>query len=298
MCTILIGVDASARSEDAVAVGRRLALAGDSTIVVATVTSADRPQRDEAHAIVRRMSGLLAGVEPERIRTAVVAGRSPAEALHRLSEQEAPAAVVVGSSHRGRLGRIQPGGTGERLLNGSPCAVVIAPHGFRADRDRPVGRVGVAYDGSPEARVAFAAALSAAQAYDAVLEVLTVIPTEVLGAAAFGGAPDNELIRADLEAVLRAEQARALEDLPERARVVPVELEGSPAAVLAERSAALDLLFIGSRGYGPMHAVIAGGTSGAVLRAAQCPVIVLARGAETPLAEVFEGQPAAAPQRP
>ena len=58
--------------------------------------------------------------------------------------------------------------------------------------------------------------------------------------------------------------------------------------VLAERSADLDLLFIGSRGYGPLRAVLTGGTSGAVTRTAQCPVIVLPRGVEAPLAEVFD----------
>src|SRR5689334_5092068 len=82
--TILIGVDASARSEDAVAAGRRLALAGDSTIIVATVTPADSPYRDEARAVVRRMSGLLVGIDPAHIRTAVISGRSAAEALHLL----------------------------------------------------------------------------------------------------------------------------------------------------------------------------------------------------------------------
>src|SRR4051812_38078437 len=71
--TILIGVDSSARSEDAIALGRHLAHAGAAQIVVATVTPSSHPDRDEAHLTVRRMSGLLAGVEAERIRTGVVA---------------------------------------------------------------------------------------------------------------------------------------------------------------------------------------------------------------------------------
>ena len=64
-------------------------------------------------------------------------------------------------------------------------------------------------------------------------------------------------------------------------------LEGRPWRMLSDHSAKLDLLFIGSRGYGPLHAVIAGATSGSVLRHAHCPVIVLPRGAEAPLDGIF-----------
>jgi nucleotide-binding universal stress UspA family protein len=286
--TILIGVDASAASEDAVALGRRLALTGAGKVITATVTPSAHPNRDQAHATVRRMSGLLAGIEPDRIRTAITTGRSPAEALHRLVETEHPSVIVVGSSHRGRLGRVQPGGTGERLLFGSPCAVALAPDGYRTQADKPVTRVAVAFDGSPESRTAFAAALAAARAYDAELEIVTVIPTEAFGSPGFAGAPGYELVRADLEAKLRSDQEDALTDLPEGVRAESVLLEGNPAPALAERSVDVDLLFIGSRGYGPMRAVIAGGTSGTVLREAHCPVIVLPRGVEAPLADVFD----------
>src|SRR4051812_14690351 len=95
--TILIGVDSTARSEDAIALGRDLARAGTAKLVVAAVTSSARLNLDEAHLAVRRMSGLLAGIAPERIRTAVVAAPSPAHGLHELAERESATLVVVGS---------------------------------------------------------------------------------------------------------------------------------------------------------------------------------------------------------
>ncbi len=144
MSTILIGVDATARSEDAVALGRRLALAGNAEVIVATVTPNGHPNRDEAHLTVRRMSGLLAGVEAERIRTGVVAAESPAHGLHDLAEAESATVVVVGSTHTGHIGRVRPGSTGERLLAGAPCAVAVAPHGYRTQGDKPIRRIGVA----------------------------------------------------------------------------------------------------------------------------------------------------------
>jgi nucleotide-binding universal stress UspA family protein len=35
--------------------------------------------------------------------------------------------VVVGSTHRGPLGRTFPGSTGDRLLQGSACPVLVVP---------------------------------------------------------------------------------------------------------------------------------------------------------------------------
>jgi nucleotide-binding universal stress UspA family protein len=77
--------------------------------------------------------------------------------------------------------------------------------------------------------------------------------------------------------------------------VSDVEIEpdvsvGDPADFLIAASEQLDLLICGSRGYGPPRAVLPGGVSSRVVNEARCPVIVLARGAETGLeALVDEG---------
>jgi hypothetical protein len=54
-------------------------------------------------------------------------------------------------------------------------------------------------------------------------------------------------------------------------------------------SAGLDLLITGSRGYGPLRAVVVGGVSGRLARAAACPVVVIPRGVESPFARLFAG---------
>jgi nucleotide-binding universal stress UspA family protein len=66
-----------------------------------------------------------------------------------------------------------------------------------------------------------------------------------------------------------------------------VRLAGDAADQLIARSEGTDLMVIGSRGYGPLRAVLAGGVSGRVARDAHCPVIVVPRGVEAPLAELF-----------
>ena len=66
-----------------------------------------------------------------------------------------------------------------------------------------------------------------------------------------------------------------------------VRLAGDPADQLGEHSAGLDLMLAGSRGYGPLRSVLVGGVSGRLMRTVQCPVIVVPRGVQAPLATLF-----------
>ena len=52
-------------------------------------------------------------------------------------------AIVVGSSHRGPVGRIVPGSVGERLLHGAPCPVAVAPRGYSGEAFAGIQRIGV-----------------------------------------------------------------------------------------------------------------------------------------------------------
>jgi nucleotide-binding universal stress UspA family protein len=53
--------------------------------------------------------------------------------------------------------------------------------------------------------------------------------------------------------------------------------------VLIDLSRDHDLLVLGSRGYGPLRAVLLGGVSRRVAAEAHCPVVVLPRGVEASL---------------
>ena len=91
---------------------------------------------------------------------------------------------------------------------------------------------------------------------------------------------------------LAAESAlrRAVDELGTE---VPVEVEaliGDPVELLVTASEQLDLLVCGSRGYGPLRAVLLGSVSGAVMMAARCAVIAVPRGVRSSLDDLA-GQP-------
>jgi nucleotide-binding universal stress UspA family protein len=297
--TILIGVDDSARSEDAVAFARRLAGATTGRVVVACAFPySDAPSRAanltyrealkaDALRTAQRKSELLSNVASERIHCTTAANPSPAHALHDIAEAEAAAIVVLGSTHTGRGGRVMPGSTAERMLHGAPCAVAVVPKDYCEHAHSAIARIGVAYNGTAESKAAVAAAAEAAAALGAELTVIGVIEADTYGAPAMMGGPSYNTLRKDIEAAVRKDLESVVADLPEGVRGVDACLEGDPAERLIAASERLDLLVIGSRGYGPLRAVLAGGVSGRVIRGAHCPVIVVPRGVEAPLGELF-----------
>ena len=299
MSTILIGVDASARSEDAIAFGRRLADASSARVVVAcafpyndvpgrTSEVSDRDAlADEAEQTAREMRDRLDGIAAERLRIRITANRSPAHALHDIAEAEHAEIIVVGSSHTGRLGRVAPGSTGERLLHGAPCAVAVVPHGYRTGAEEPIRRIGVAYDASEEADAAVAAAVELSRALDAELEIIGVVTPESYGASPMMGGLSSLSLRADVERAIQAGLDAVVAGLPAGITASSARLSGEPADQLGEHSADLDLMIAGSRGYGPLRSVLVGGVSGRLIRTAHCPVIVVPRGAQEPLGALF-----------
>jgi nucleotide-binding universal stress UspA family protein len=66
--------------------------------------------------------------------------------------------------------------------------------------------------------------------------------------------------------------------------ITVAEGDGDPAEVLAERSADLDLLVVGSRNYGPVRRALLGSVAAEVMKTAACPVLVVPRSGELGIA--------------
>ena len=287
MTKIIVAVDESQGSTDAIVLATTLADVTGSTLAFANVFPYDaapgRASNLEYEEFLRHDSQELLerrrdAYGDQTVELAAIANHSAAHGLHELAEQQDAALIVVGSTHTGRVGRVLPGSTAERLLHGAPCPVAVAPNGYAQRPGRPHGVVGCGYDGSPSSRRALEEAGRLAAATGAQLRVLRVFEPLMYdlppGNNAFGGmASYNDSLHERADAELEAAVARLAADAESTLET------GDPANVLADASDGFDLLFIGSRGYGPLHAVIVGGVSGKLVREAACPVVVFPRGA-------------------
>jgi nucleotide-binding universal stress UspA family protein len=286
MTEILVGVDGSTGTEGALAFATRVArTTGAGLRLASAYPYDDRPSRasspeyavlleQDTRAMLDRIAATLDG---DDVLTHAIADPSPARALHLLAEQTGAALIVVGSTHRGAVGRVVPGSTGERLLHGSPCPVAIVPLGYEKHGDAPVTVVG--YDGSEESDAALAAACAAARRFSASLRMVGVFDETQAGTPALMvGAAAHMSLHKELETMQREQLERVAAGLPDDVGAEAIFLIGSPGREIAAQSESVDLMILGSRGYGPTRAVLLGGVTHAVVREAACPVIVLPRG--------------------
>ena len=126
-----------------------------------------------------------------------------------------------------------------------------------------------------------------AKALGAELVVIGVADATGFEAPALMGGPSVASVRVEIDRHVQESLDALVAELPEDVTATTKRLTGDPADLLADHSAYLDLLVTGSRGYGPLHSVLAGGVSGRVLRTAQCPVVIVPRGVDTALAGLF-----------
>jgi nucleotide-binding universal stress UspA family protein len=155
---IIAAVDTTERTLDAMQLARMLGLAMGAPVDIVSVFPylplADPSGeeltrvREEARTILRELAS-TGGLEAADV--GVIPGNLPVRELQRLSEQEDTGVLVVGSTHRGAIGRVLPGAVGERLLTGAACPVALAPRGYAVQSSTSLRRVGVAFDGSEEA---------------------------------------------------------------------------------------------------------------------------------------------------
>jgi nucleotide-binding universal stress UspA family protein len=285
---IVVGVDGSPQQPDALQLGARLAGREPGSLTVAYVypwskwserlgTAYARTEREQAEAILaaarRHLGELPADLRP-------IPALSAPRALHALAEELVADAIVLGSSHRGPAGRATLGGTADRVMSGAPCPVAVAPRGYAADGDA-LRRIGVAYDGTEDSRVALAWAEALAARTGGSLTLVTVVEPVTAGiyppAAAFGYAELKEDMRRDCRRRVDA----AVASLPARTQATSMVLDG-PRVVhsICDAAAGFDLLVVGSRGYGPLGRLLTGSVSRGIVHHSEVPVVVVPRVTE------------------
>ena len=276
---ILVGYVPTEQGTDARALCVDLAAACSADLLLVSVVAAvwiehigeqTRPavvhsgERERAASALKEAAAELPSVAGiGHVERRLEASSSPARGLHDTAVSEQADLIVVGSSHHGPLGRVLLGSVGERLLSGAPCAVAVAPRGYAARKPRRFGMIAVAFDGSPEARVALRAAHDLASRTGALLRAVMVIEPPAAIPGQFVPLPGLEpLVTIErAEALQRQELAArtaldsALHDLGDAPKIEQEVLFGTdPAAALLDvASTDVDLLVLGSRAYEPPH---------------------------------------------
>lgn len=281
---VLVGVDGRVSGRDAIALAAQLTEPGGAITLAHVYPGIYKP----SHAVVRgmvtedreRAEALLekeraqAGVEAEVL---AVQAPSPGQGLHEQAEEQDADLLVLGTCRHGIVGRAVLGNDTRAAINGAPCAIAIAPLGY-AEHAKPFATIGVGYDRSPESEAALEAAKLLAQRSHAEVRAREVVSIPYTGFVGPIGSGLDEMI---------SEAQQHMESLP---GVLGDATYGLTGEELAEFSAGVDLLIVGSRGYGPLRRVMLGSTSINLQSRARGPLLILPRGTRY----AAPGDPAAA----
>ena len=269
---VIVGIDGGPAGHDAAAVATALAepaarLALANVHVLTPVRGASgaygAAENEESRQLLAAERDAL-GIDAELLTvTASSAGRG----LHYLAAAHSADLLAVGSNARSFAGRVLMGDATRASLIGAPCAVAIAPLGY-ARAGATIAKIGVGYDGSPESESALACARELAARHGATVSALTVVepaPYAGIVRAVARGASEDELLagaRKDLAALDGVQGGVAI---------------GVAGEELAAFGAGVDLLVIGSRGYGPLRSLMLGTTATQLAGSARCQLLVLPR---------------------
>ncbi len=260
---VLVGVDGRPAGRDAILLARHLSDPG-ARLTLAFV---------RAGATAEDVADSQEMLERERAATDTSAEllsldcHGPGRALHEQAELQGADLLVVGSCSRGTLGRAMLRDDTRAALDGAPCAVAVAAHGY-AEQNSAIREVGVGYDGSSGGVTALEVARDLAESTGAKIHALEVVS---LPLAAYGGpmAPTGAYIDEML--------AEAKGRLAELGDVDGRAVHGLAGEELARFGDDLDILLVGSRGYGPVRRMVSGSTSFYLERHARCSLLVLTR---------------------
>jgi nucleotide-binding universal stress UspA family protein len=278
---ILVGFDPTTRDRAPLELGLTAARITRAPLIVAVCEAGDETSAADPGDAIAALEQELEG-DVRHVRSS-----SAARALHETAEAEDAALLVLGSAAGGPAGRVLSGSTAQRLLHGTSCPIAVAPAGWSPRGE--LATVGVGYVATEEGREALLAGWALARHTGATLRVITIVEPHV------GLAQETEpyvppTSGKDVQDVEGEHRVRAEQEV--RKAVAPlagdvtIEVDafvGGAAENLVQVSQNLDVLMCGSRGYGPLRAVLLGSVSRHLMTEARCPVIVLPRGVRASL---------------
>ena len=271
---VLIGIDGRQGGRDAIALAKQLASA-EANLTLGHVCTAVRVrgavellqiQRAEAQQLLEHERE-LAEIDAQLL---VRGPRSVGPGLHELAEITEADLLVVGCAPHAMVGRVVVGDDSRAALDRSPCAIGIAPLGYSL-APRRLHRLGVGFDGSPESEIALRTAREFAAMYSGAIKAIRVVSLEEVR--------DDKPIPPDWSSAIEELIERHSEELAQFNGVEGAVTYGGPREGLIQAANDLDLLIVGSRGYGPIGRLFQGSVSRYLVGRVTCPLLVLPRQA-------------------
>ena len=284
---IAVGVNGYPEGRDAVVLGEEIARATNAELMLVAVHSPPivvLPREVSWTSIEKQARETLAhtrdALAPDA-RLVVETDLSVARALRRVVRREHRDLLIVGSSRHAAKGQVLIGKRTRQLLGQCHCALGIAPSGLSTTirRGQRITRVGVGYDGGPEAHAALELAGALAVAAGAKLHICAVVDDRL---PVHGWSLGEDEAAAMWSELLKPEVLTLGEDARRAGTATGADTEveilrGRPADPLLDLSKQVDLLVIGSRRWGPAGRVLLGSTGEALVREASCAVVVTPR---------------------
>jgi nucleotide-binding universal stress UspA family protein len=270
---MIVAFDGTDTGLDGLVLSMGLARALGSEVVVVYVYDEElrASSREGARELAEHADAVLAGARDRvsqalAIRFCALSASSPAQGLHELARSEEAELIVLGSRRLGPRTKAALGAVSENVMRAAPCAVAVAPRGYRSEGGFVPQRIGVGWIPTDEGEHALGVAYRIARITGGSVELVTT--TSTTGTIE---SLDTRARRA-IDGVVDAQGGEV--EVAVRACV------GNPAEELVNQSGNMDLVVLGSRGYGPPRTMLFGSVSSQVIPEALCPVMILAAGSQ------------------
>jgi hypothetical protein len=144
---VIVSYDGTTNDDDALALGRMLAMGGAALALAYVRHSREYdPRREEigVYDADRRLEQGALWLDAPDIERHVVTDPSTSAGLAKLAAAKGARLILFGSDYRTPPGRVEPGGSAQGLLEGSPVAIGVAAAGLRTRADARIQTISVA----------------------------------------------------------------------------------------------------------------------------------------------------------
>lgn len=270
--SVVIGIDGYETGLDATALARALlSRNGEATLVYVEVLQskpgleADTRPDDEAQRFgLARLARLR---DEAKIHAEISRVQAPSvrRGLHEYAAGRGADLLVIGAGRHDPVAHMFLGDAAREVLEDPPCPVAAAPARYFGHPGR-VGKIGVAYDGSPESDRALALARRLAAEHRATLSAFEAVRAPVYARDIW-----------DAEGQIDEHVEKARQRIGSLGGVEPhAEVADDTVEALRRYGASVDLLVLGAHSYHPGDRLVARSKAQRLADDPPCPLLVLA----------------------